>query len=145
MSEGGTLSTCRNIDFIDFNPGASTATASAGGFTGTFMGRFVLGSGSTTQQGCCAGLRPLAPSSFRPPKYPGISSVLSPAGCDAEPAAAMACGAQCDRGGGPGPLIPPLSKRISLRADFNMLLKTSTTKNPNNSALVQGYKTLCLC
>lgn len=44
------------------------------------------------QQGCCAGLRPLVPSSFRPPKYPGISSVLSPSGCDAEPAAAMACG-----------------------------------------------------
>lgn len=36
-SEEETLSTCRNIDFIDSNPGVSTATAGAGGFIGRFI------------------------------------------------------------------------------------------------------------
>lgn len=40
-SEGGTLSTCRNIDFIDSNPGVSAATASALGFIGRFIERFI--------------------------------------------------------------------------------------------------------
>lgn len=40
-SEGETLSTCRSIDFIDSNSGVSTATASAQGFIGRFIGRFI--------------------------------------------------------------------------------------------------------
>lgn len=41
-SEGGTLSTRGNIDFIDPNPGVSAATAGAQDFIGRFIGRFIL-------------------------------------------------------------------------------------------------------
>lgn len=40
-SEGGTLSTRGNIDFIDSNPGRSAATAGAQDFIGRFIGRFI--------------------------------------------------------------------------------------------------------
>lgn len=40
-SEGGTLSTRRNIDFIDSNPGVSAATAGAQDFIERFIGRFI--------------------------------------------------------------------------------------------------------